>query len=78
MNDMKSLGILDSMIPKTRTVDNQERPPGSAEPRPSGQAQWVTRAVPRGHFTPCIRRWIKGATRNSATPEPTRAQNPKV
>ena len=32
----------------------------------------------QGHFTPCINRWINGATRISATPEPTRAQNPKV
>ena len=30
------------------------------------------------YFTPCIRRWINGAIRNSTTPEPTRAQNPKV
>jgi hypothetical protein len=31
-----------------------------------------------GHFTPCIKRWINGAIRNSTTPEPTRAQKPKV
>ncbi len=31
-----------------------------------------------GHFTPCIKRWINGAIRNSATPAPTSAQKPKV
>ena len=30
------------------------------------------------YFTPCISFWISGAIRNSSTPEPIRAQKPKV
>ncbi|GAB1406869.1 hypothetical protein MASR1M8_07880 [Thermomonas brevis] len=35
-------------------------------------------AAAGAYFTPCISRWISGATRNSSTPAPTSAQKPKL
>ena len=62
------------MLPRART-GKKKGAPGALFPRAGGPAQPT---LDRPYFTPCISRWISGAIRNSSTPHPSSAQNPKV